>query len=338
MFRNLFLIVLSAISFAAHAEDFHNGYSPDVLGAGYECRYVVHPSGKRCTVVRNRLDESGSRKAMVYVHGYNDYFFQRELGEYANNNGFHFYAVDLHGYGRSLQASEDAFDCRNMEEYFPDLDSVIAIARREGCQEIVLMGHSTGGLIASLFCQANRGTGKVQALVLNSPFLDWNFGGMMEKVLLPSVSGLGALFPRMVANGAGKNVGGYAQSLLKQYHGEWTYNTEWKKPVAHHKRAGWVRAIHHGHKTVQKGCDIDCPILLMSSKRSEEETDEWNDEMSRADVVLDVEEIQKYGAKLGKQVTPVQIDNGLHDLLLSSPSVRSAAYTTIFDWIKQQGL
>ena len=54
-------------------------WQPDVLGDGYEMRYVEQPddySGKvRCTIVR-KLSKCGLKRAVLYVHGFNDYFFQ----------------------------------------------------------------------------------------------------------------------------------------------------------------------------------------------------------------------------------------------------------------------
>ena len=55
----------------------------------------------------------------------------------------------------------------------------------------------------------------------------------------------------------------------------------------------------------------------------------------KSDIVLDVNDIQEYGAKLGKNVTCVEIQNGMHDLILSGKNSRDSAYKTIFLWLKQ---
>ena len=42
-----------------------------------------------------------SKASVLYIHGFNDYFFQRELAQKMDSAGYSFYAIDLHKYGRS---------------------------------------------------------------------------------------------------------------------------------------------------------------------------------------------------------------------------------------------
>jgi alpha-beta hydrolase superfamily lysophospholipase len=44
----------------------------------------------------------GDRRSVLYLHGYNDYFFHTHVAEKFNENNFDFYALDLRKYGRSL--------------------------------------------------------------------------------------------------------------------------------------------------------------------------------------------------------------------------------------------
>ena len=86
-------------------------------------------------------------------------------------------------------ASTDARYCRtrilssakSLKEYFADLDTALAIIKEEGNDKILLMAHSTGGLITPYYLDSKKGKLPVDGLILNSPFLDWNFGWMMEK-------------------------------------------------------------------------------------------------------------------------------------------------------------
>ncbi len=326
----IFRIVLILVFYSINA---HAQFQNDAMGNGYMSRTVEQPDdydGKVvCTVIKKTT--ANVKKAIVYVHGYNDYFFQSAFGDSANAHGFNFYAVDLRKYGRSILPHQDAFFCKKMDEYFADIDSAIAIARQEGNENIYLMGHSTGGLTSSLYTGQNQAN--VDGLILNSPFLDWNFGPMMEGIVIPIVSFIGIPFKRIKMQSESKVPGGYAQSLLKEYHGEWEYNTEFKKPKGHPKRSGWVHAINRGQIKLHRHTDIKCPILLMSSDKSADETDEWREVERYADVVLDAKEIQKYGKKLGKNVTPVIIKDGKHDLILSEKEPRDNTYKTIFQWL-----
>ncbi|MDY3069497.1 MAG: alpha/beta hydrolase [Parabacteroides sp.] len=311
-------------------------YSPDLLGNGFQSKTIQMPKDYEgdvvCTLIRKKCNNNKSDKAILYIHGYNDYFFQSQLGDSCISHGYNFYALDLRKYGRSLLAHQDAFFCKDIKEYFADIDSALTAIKNEGNMKIIMMAHSTGGLISSYYLN-NRADDTVDALVLNSPFLDWNFGWFMESIVLPTVAGIGYIFPNLKVQGESSS--SYANSLLKVFRGEWMFNTDWKKPKGHPKKAGWIKAINKAQKSVQKHSDISCPVLVLSSDKSFPESNTWHDEYMKSDIVLDVKDIQEYGVKLGKNVTCVEIQNGMHDLILSGKSSRDSAYKTIFSWLKQ---
>lgn len=312
-------------------------YVPDVLGDGYLRRTFQMPDdyeGKVvCTLVKKpQLDSV--KQAVLYIHGYNDYFFQKQLGDSVNAHGYNFYAMDLRKYGRSILPNQNPFFCKSLKEYFADIDTALATIQSEGNERILPTAHSTGGLITPYYLNSKKGELPIDGLILNSPFLDWNFGWFMEKVVLPTVAFVGRLFPNLTVQGLGDP--NYAYSLLKQYKGEWEFDTNWKMIFGHPKKAGWIKAIQEAQQTVQKGLKLDCPILVMSSNKSFPETETWHEEYMTSDIVLDVQDIQKYGEKLGDKVTRDTIPNGIHDLILSQKPYRNDAYQTIFEWLKKQ--
>lgn len=325
----ILLCLLSAVTFGASARE----WKPDVLGNGYEMCHVdqgTDYSGKVVsTIIRKLLPDSiRPRRALLYVHGFNDYFFNAELGDSCNANGYNFYAVDLRKYGRSILPGQRLFEARNINEYYPDIDSALVEIRNSGIDEIVLMGHSTGGLITACYMSAHPDA-PVDALVLNSPFLDWNLG--WKERLVPMISWWGLISPETRIP-QGKSTA-YAKSLLKSYHGYWDYNTHWKLTQSPDVTAGWVRAIHMAQQSLRHGkADIRVPILLMYSSRSVN-ADKWSEKHNHADGVLDVADIKKYGRELGPNVTCMQVNGGLHDLLLSNPRLTAAIYPRLFAWL-----
>ena len=66
---------------------------------------------------------------MLYVHGWNDYFFQTHLADHMADLGFDFYAVDLRRYGRSLRRG-------HLRGFITDLDDYAAGARRRGRDDL----------------------------------------------------------------------------------------------------------------------------------------------------------------------------------------------------------
>lgn len=336
MGRYFLLILFLICSFTCM---FSRNWQSDILGDGYKSTQVVmHDdySGKVVSTIVKKSANEPSIKAVLYIHGYNDYFFQKEMGDKFVYHGYNFYAIDLRKYGRSILAGQRKFEVRSLTEYFADIDSALSIIKNEGNTEIVLMGHSTGGLISSYYLAMNNNKNQeIKALILNSPFLDFNLSKMQEKYLLPIVSMFSSLIPNISISQNSNDA--YSQSLLKMYHGEWVYNTDWKLPLSPDVTTGWLGAIHKAQKSIQKGADINVPILLIRSNKSVYGSS-WNSEFNKGDCVLDVNDISKYGNCLGKNKKELVVKEGLHDIVLSRKPIRDAVYTYIFNWLKDLNL
>ncbi|MFI3324254.1 MAG: alpha/beta hydrolase [Rikenellaceae bacterium] len=313
-------------------------YRPDVLGAKFEQLTIDQPDGKDgekivTTLVRHTPLEEVSR-AVLYVHGYNDYFFQEEMAAKFIEQGWQFYAVDLHRYGRSMREWHTPFAVSNIEEYFEDIDAAIDQMEAEGMEQIILMGHSTGGLTTPLYCHANRKALRVDALILNSPFFDMNLSsGFAESVGSPFVSFMGSIFKNWAVQKGKETPGGYGRSISDKYDGEWPFDTQFKRVESLPITAEWFRAIHRAHRKLQKGLDIPCPILVLYSDKTI--SGEYDKELYMSgDAVLDVKDIAKYAAGIGSNVTQIEVAGGIHDLVLSRPEVRYPLYDQIFEWLE----
>lgn len=310
----------------------------DIL-EGYESRYVnqgmAFDGPCRSTIIR-LLEGRGSKKAFLYVHGFNDYFFQSEMGERYVDSGYNFYAVDLRRYGRSRLPWQYPFNVRDQKEYFADIDSALAQIRRDGNTDITLGGHSTGGLTVILYAAEKGDKIGVDRVVTNSPFLAWNFSPFMKNIAIPAVSSIGGIFKNSKIKQS--KCDGYAYSLLKQYDGFWTYNTDWKMIYSPPVTMSWVRAISKAQGVVKKKRqNIKVPLLVMHSSRKIDGCN-WTPEFMTGDCVLNPFAIQEIGVTLGEdrnRTVVCAIDSGIHDLILSEPRPREAAYDSIFSFIKR---
>ena len=74
---------------------------------------------------------------------------------------------------------------------------------------------------------------------------------------------------------------------------------------------------------------------MLSSDSSAREEGQWQEDFRRKDIVLDVEDIHRYGLRLGKNVEYLPIPGGMHDLALSSRPVREEFYRACFGWISR---
>lgn len=324
---------LAALVAATVVQAAAGGWEPDVLGGGYEMRRVDQGSDYSgpvvSTIIRKMVPDSvASERGVLYVHGFNDYFFNARMGDEFVEHGYDFYAVDLRKYGRSILPGQRPFEARGIGEYYPDIDSALMVMKDAGIDEIVLMGHSTGGLICACY-MASHPDAPVDALILNSPFLDWNLG--WKERLVPMISWWGMMSPdTRVPQGEST---AYAESLLKKYHGDWDYDTQWKLERSPDVTAGWVRAITLAQQSLRGGkADIRVPVLLMYSSASVN-GEKWTEEHNRADGVLDVADIKKYGVGLGPHVTCMEVSGGLHDLMLSNKALLAALYPRVFSWL-----
>ncbi|MDE6556559.1 MAG: alpha/beta hydrolase [Duncaniella sp.] len=316
---------------AGSDEPFSTGWQRDTLGDGFEMRYVRQAddySGQvRSTIIRKV--SAGAKRGVLYVHGFNDYFFQTEMADRFVDSCYSFYAVDLRKYGRSLMKGQTPFQARDLSEYFADIDSAISVMKVNGIDSIVLMGHSTGGLTTAYYMNTSSDPA-IKCLILNSPFLDWNLSPALEKWAIPIVTAAGKIVPDLEISQSPSQI--YSESLLKKDGGEWNYNTDWKMEQSPDVDAGWIRAITVAQRRLRKDGHITVPILLLHSERSYN-TDEPVAESRSSDAVLDITDISRYGRVLGNEITEVTVENGLHDLALSRKGVRDPMFDYIFAWL-----
>jgi alpha-beta hydrolase superfamily lysophospholipase len=301
-------------------------WNADLL-AGFESRELALPGAKTApgepeglepvaTLVRRIPSGEPPRRAVLYLHGWNDYFFQTHLADYWAGLGFDFYAVDLRRYGRSLREGQLRGFITDLDDYAAELDAAADLIGADHDQ-LLLLGHSTGGLVAALW--ASRHPDRLAGLILNSPWLDLQGSALVRTLGTPVIDALGTRSPTAVIRLP--DLGFYARTLHTTLGGEWTYDLELKSTPSPPVRVGWLRAILIGHQRVAAGLDIQVPILVLASSATDFSR-RWHEGLRLADTVLDVDQIVARAVRLGRHVTIVRISEGLHDLVLSADLVR----------------
>ncbi len=305
----------------------------DVLGAPYERRRINLPADAEGDVVATLVSVRAgtpTKRAVLYLHGFIDYFFQTHLAEFFTERGYDFYALDLRRYGRSLLTHQTANYTDDIAEYFTEIDEAVRIIREEdGHDTLLLNGHSTGGLIAALWADRVRGKGLVQGVFLNSPFFEFNEPWLSRKLLAPILASIGKRNPRRRL--PQQLTATYGQSIHHTQHGEWDYSLDWKPLKGFGIYAGWLRAISLAHRKVQRGLNIDVPVLVACSSKSYR--GKYADAAHEADSVLNVDHIVRYAAGLGRDVAVVRVPGGLHDLTLSRKAAREHLFASLDGWL-----
>ncbi len=315
-------------------------WSEDMLGAGFESTELTllpDAEGDVCaTLVRHRHPRwrrglpfsKKPRFDVLYVHGWSDYFFQRELAEFWTGKGAAFYALDLRKYGRSLRPHQTPGYVETLDTYDEDIAAALSVMRRDARRPLILMGHSTGGLTLSLW--AARNPDEAVGLVLNSPWLEFQMGTAARTFLEPMVEFGRRVLP--LTQYPQFDLGFYSRTLSNRFDGEWEIDPRWKPDLGFRGTRGWLSAIFRGQATVASGLGLSIPVLVLLSERSIL-TVKWAPEMSGADTVLDVKDVAQRAVSLGSDVTIRRFDGALHDVVLSAPAVRHRVWGAIEQWL-----
>jgi alpha-beta hydrolase superfamily lysophospholipase len=306
----------------------------DVLGEPYQQMALDLGSDDEgpvtATLVR-RLAETPGERAVLYIHGYTDYFFQTHLADFYIAAGFDFYAIDLRKHGRSLGSHQTANYIADISAYFTELDEALRIIREvDGHTRVLVNGHSTGGLTAALWAHRRREDGVLDALFLNSPFFEFNVPPAVRRLLGPTFGAVARRRPYALVPAGLNQV--YGESLSSEHRGEWTYNLAWKPLGGFAVRAGWLTAIRRAHAQIHAGLDIRVPVFIGSSNATYRGTT-WSEEAHAADAVLDPADMTRWGAGIGRHVTLVRFPGARHDLVLSREPVRDAIFAELRTWL-----
>ncbi|MGH3496741.1 MAG: alpha/beta hydrolase [Nocardioidaceae bacterium] len=309
---------------------------PDVLGEPYTAETIELPDDAEGPVVATLVrlpGEAPRERAVLYVHGFNDYFFQTGVADFFTAQGYDFYALDLRKYGRSLLAHQTPNFCIDVHEYFAELDEAYdRITQRDGHSTVLVVAHSTGGLIAPLWSDQRRRDGRPLPVgfVLNSPWLDLQGSALLRTVGTRAIDQIGARRPYQVIPRSTSGV--YAESLHRDHRGEWDFDLTLKPLQTFTVRAGWLRAIRRAHRELHRGIDAGAPVLVLCSTRTVF-TNAWSDDVPRTDIVLDVKQIARWAHQLDRVVTIARIDGAVHDVFLSGPDARACAYGYTRTWL-----
>lgn len=332
-------------------------WQPDVLGGGFRSLHLPLPADERATLVtydpeagepRAAIDRDTwvtfegamprdllSDVAVLYLHGWSDYFYHAHLARFWSHMGADFYALDLRGYGRNLDPErvEKAHAPRpedddhvqrpgyitDLAEYDADLEAALAVIEEASPgRRIIVSGHSTGGLIAVLW--ADRNPGRLSGITLNSPWLEFQYSTTIRKILQPFLGrGRSATTPLRL------HMPNYSVVATSATHGRLPYDARLKPSESFPVYAGWIRAIFAGHAAVEDGLEIEVPILVQTSTRSLRKIG-YDPEMEGTDIVLDVDAIARRSIHLGRTVALNRVPGAMHDLFLSHPAAQIDAF------------
>ena len=161
---------------------------------------------------------------------------------------------------RSLREHQHPNFCKSVAEYYADLDAAIAAIGAP----VLLAGHSTGGLISSLYAKEGARRSEVRALWLNSAFFDWR-APAARLPWLHVAAATGRFFPFLTV--PERLPPTYNNLLLEQ----WEFDTRLKPVQGFPLYYGWIGAISDAHARARvtlvgaRNCSIRAGGLIQHS-------------------------------------------------------------------------
>jgi alpha-beta hydrolase superfamily lysophospholipase len=317
-------------------------WQPDILSDGYTQRVLelgADPDGEgqiaAVLVRREPGTDDAVHGAVLYVHGFSDYFFQTGLADFFAERGLAFYALDLRKSGRARRPGQTAHYVSDLALCDDELERALAIVTAAHPDlPVLLAAHSTGGLIVPLWLDRRRAAGKtapVAGLVLNSPWFD-----LQGKPVLrgPVTQALRLLAKARPFREFKAMPGAYGATLHTSGTGEWDFDLGLKPLAGFPVTLGWLNAVRRGHARLHRGLDVGVPSLVLRSSQSDF-SGVYSALSDNADTVLDVSQIARWAGCLGAETTVVPVAGARHDVFLSLAEPREHAYTVLDAWLSQ---
>jgi alpha-beta hydrolase superfamily lysophospholipase len=299
--------------------------------------------------------EKKNNKVILWLPGLNDYYYHFEFGEKLIKNGYDIWAFFPPNYGKNAQNNDSMYHVNDLKEYFVLIDSIIDDIKVK-YSDIILYGHSTGGLVATCYSKYGKNKDKISKIILNSPFFDF-YMPKMEIVIRDMTTNnliniddiwfgkyilswitvfflkiivyyIALLFKNFnIINQDEKIKNQFKYKIIENYY----FDQEYVKMHRINIKFGWIRTmLYYQYKIQNKETKLNIPVLILHSDKSVLDLSK-----EIGDDILNVEDIKKYGSYISDQVEFVSFDNSLHDVLRSEYKTAIKYLNKTIEWLKK---
>lgn len=343
-------------------------FEPDILGQGYTRHTVefgIDPDGEPAgepapvyaTLVRYRPEATpdwGDRPAVLFVHGMTDFFFQTHVAEHFHALGYAVYGIDLRKCGRSRRPGQTWHHVTSQSIYDEDLAVALSLLSA-GHGSTTLVGHSTGGLDVAMFVSrlhaaARRGDtaratlySTIPAVILNSPWLDLQFDTVTNTIIRRVFPLVARFWPTWHVPGGINPT--YGRTLHVSDSGEWDFDRTFKPMMPRPKQVSWLVGVSREINKLRTGnFSTGVPTLLLCSDadspgRSSRGPDGVMvpDELAfLSDTVLKPSQMVASAHLVDPACEVTVVPGAMHDVFLSRPDVRAAAFAAVDEWLESR--
>jgi len=257
-----------------------------------------------------------NKKCILWIPGRNDYFYHYHFSSYFND--YDIYAVMFrNNHSRRLDVIHHIDD---ITEYFLEIDQIYDKYNINNYDEVILYGHSTGGLISILYQQNNK-KNKISKLILNSPFLKFK-RHWIENMFLNYIGWyLFNYIPAIDISFTTNKQNCFTIYLSQQFKINKKYKKYYEVPVI----SSWlINVIKYQYQITMNEIKINIPTIILFCDKSIK-----NNFTEKGDSVINIKENLKQVPKLfddglkNNLLTLKIIKYGVHDLLCSSGDINN---------------
>ena len=289
----------------------------------FSYKNFYHKDKKKYCKLSYKIKDS-NKKAFIWIHGFNDYFYHFHISDLLYESSYDFYHITLHNYGETL--TDKRYYTDDLRNYFIDIDNSLEYIIKKNYEKLFLYGHSLGGLITSVYCLDGTYREIIDGLILNSPFYDFYNTKKMEFLIKNVAYYIGKYFPTLSLRKADKKPNSYSAEILKKFYFEPNLKLVHNSEIY----AGWITTVINFQQLIKNNkLKIDIPVLIFYSNKSDYSN------TTNCDNVLDVKEIDKYCNNLSNHITKIEINKGIHDIFTSDKEPLDKSIFYLLKWLKQ---
>jgi len=262
--------------------------------------------------VKVNYKKTNNNKCIVWLAGHNDYFYHYHFSNYFND--YDIYAISFRNSHNKRINNFHHID--NLTDYYTEINLVIKKFNLIKYKERILYGHSTGGLIGTLYLNDNKHI--FHKFIMNSPFLKlkMNDSYFNDFILQNGIMKLVKYFPKLDIS----PYTGHISKLVIYLSSSYMINKNMKKLKNSPLLSTWLASIIENQNRISNNeITIEIPTLIFFCNKS---TIKFN-KIDKGDNVIDVTSCINQIPKIFKNYKLKIIKNSIHDMLCSDGNIHN---------------
>ena len=255
------------------------------------------------TVFKVKFKKGENKKdCIIWLPGRNDYFYHYHISEMLDKYDIYI-LIYRNCHEMKVDISDYFFDIKDVID---EINVLYTHFKINSYENVVLYGHSTGGLIATIY--QNETVNKISKVVLNSPFYKYKLGTFDYYWFNYFMYYIIPIIPEFDLNKNTFKDNLYVNMLSEKFNIDTLYKKKYNVPVV----SSWFRNItrYHSHITSNK-VKLKYPTLMLYSDHSTNSKGSY-----KGDEVLDIKLNLDQVEHLGK-CNLYLIKDACHDVLSS---------------------